>query len=59
MFALQTRKPGKAYRTVRTAQTFSSLHWAFNQYLTPNGRDSVRVVNAHGAVIVRATPKGA
>lgn len=57
-YRLQIRPPHKRYLTVHTYSDLSAAGWGFRQYLGPTTPDySVRVVDARGKVVARATPK--
>jgi hypothetical protein len=56
-WTLQIRKPGRAYRTVETSNAYAAPYWSAHQYLTPYGRDSVRILGPKGEIVMRATPK--
>ena len=57
LFTVQTRKPGRAYRTVGAFVSADTAAWAFRQFLVPAGALSVRVVDANGKVVARALPR--
>lgn len=56
---LQTREPGRAYVTIETSHDEQPPHWQFHQHLVPWLQNSVRILDARGRIVVRATPKKA
>lgn len=57
VFTIQVRKPGGRYELVGKESTLASASWILRQYLVPNSRNSVRVLNENGEVVAQATPK--
>lgn len=57
MLTVQIKTKGHTYLTVERNVDRSAASWVAQQYMGPNGKYAVRIVNADGIVVFRAVPK--